>query len=297
MDSSFHPHRICAVVVAYFPDDEFEVRLADVLPQVDIVLIIDNTPREKRLSSLGSLQQSGKVAIVQMGFNAGIGAALNAGLDYAYENGCDLMLSLDQDTKCRPGMADSLLALYEEMQGLAVVGSNYHDSRNGKFKVSPAGPEKGIPQKTVITSGCLVNVQAARSNGGFREDYFIDQVDHEFCLRMKAHGLQIAITRYPGMSHSVGESDGIRIPIIGALPQHGPLRKYYITRNSLITIATYWRQEPAWSSLRLVRLFMGALVTLLLDKERGIKTRAFILGFRDAIRHRMGPCQWQSLTS
>jgi rhamnosyltransferase len=290
--------RICAVVTAYFPDSGFEQRLAAVLPQVDALVVVDNTPGggcQHRLSPF--FAPTPQATVIEMGDNKGIAAALNKGLEYAMASGCNLIISLDQDTLCYPHMVNTLMSVRAEVAAsTAVIGGNYFDARNGKFKVSERGPQNWLKQKTVITSGCLINSAVVAKVGGFRDDYFIDQVDHEFCLRLRRHGYGIAITRKPIMVHSVGEADGPKLPLLGALPGQSPLRKYYVARNSLVTIATYLRTDFVWGVVRFSRLMLGLLSTLIFEKNKIIKTQASLLGCLDAARYRMGPCRWKLLT-
>lgn len=291
-------HRICAVVTAFYPDAEFEQRLVTVLPQIDILVVVDNTPGggcKKRLASI--FANITNASVIELGDNQGIAAALNKGLEQALLHHCDLMITLDQDTICYPEMVNTLVTVVNDSTpAIAVVGGNYLDVRNGRTKVSEQGHEKWISQKTVITSGCVIDTRLAQEAGGFREDYFIDQVDHEFCLRMRKLGYGIAITRKTVMSHSVGEADGPRLPGFGVLPGQSPWRKYFVARNSLVTIASYLRTDPIWCFTRLARLMLGLLVTLAFEKNRLTKAKAFLLGCFDAARYRMGPCRWKSLT-
>lgn len=291
-------HRICAVVTAYFPDLGFEQRLVSVLSQVDVLVVVDNTPGGVCKNRLGPLcKRAHQATVIEMGNNMGVAAALNKGLEYAIASGCSLMVSLDQDTHCYPHMVSTLMSAYAETEPrIAVIGGNYFDIRNRTSRIPELGHQSWLRQKTVITSGCLINTAIAAKVGGFREDYFIDQVDHEFCLRVRSHGYDIAITRAPVMIHSVGEADGMRLPILGTLPGQSPLRKYYVARNSLVTAAAYLRTDPLWCFVRFSRLALGLLLTLTFERNRVIKAKAFLLGCLDAVRYRMGPCQWKSLT-
>lgn len=291
-------HRICAVVTAYFPDLGFEQRIASVLPQVDVLVVVDNTPGGACKNRLRPLSiQTHRLTVIEMGDNKGIAAALNKGLEFAITSGCNLMISLDQDTHCYPDLVSTLISARAEVAPyIAVIGGNYFDARNGKFKIPEQGHQNWLKQKTVITSGCLINTAVAAKVGGFREDYFIDQVDHEFCLRLRSNGYGIAITRQPIMAHSVGEANGPRLPLLGTLPGQSPVRKYYVARNSLVTVAAYLRTDPLWCVIRFCRLVMGLLLTLMFEKNGSIKARAFLLGCLDAARYRMGPCRWKSLT-
>ena len=287
---------VCAVVVAYFPDKDFEARLQTILPQVARLVIVDNTPDAIPLSPEIISAWGERLHCIANNNNNGVASALNQGLEYASQRGYPWVLTLDQDTQCYPDMVTILGKAYEDCSpSPAVIGSNYLDPRSRKLKVPSQGNEC-LEQKTVITSGSLVNVHIAFLIGGFREDYFIDQVDHEFCLRVRAHGHRVTISREPVMAHSVGRPGGVDVPFLGILPNHPPLRKYYIARNTVVTISAYWRQEPDWCLRRLVRLLLGLLLMSTLEKQRFVKVRAFIAGMMDGVRQRMGSCERRWLT-
>lgn len=289
---------VCALVVTYYPDDGFVDRLEQVLPQVGKVVVIDNTPLETvSMDVKAAIQGLPNTELIENRVNKGIAEALNQGLAFAAENGFDWLLTLDQDTQCQPDMVKTLIRLSEVCRPRPLVlGSNYFDPQTNRTKV-PIGQKDDdfLEQKTVITSGCLIDVRQALSIGGFRADYFIDQVDHEFCLRARAHGYTVIISRKSLMTHSVGRPGGVRLPFLGVLPNHPPVRKYYIARNTVVTVATYWRKEPAWCLRRLMRMFLGLMEMGLLEEHRFSKIRAFSGGVFDGLSHRMGPCQRTSL--
>ena len=283
---------VCAAVVTYFPDTGLKTRLDALLPQVDFLTVVDNTPagaNEQRLEDL--LPKDERICVLQNGVNLGVAAALNQGLAQALEKDCGWLLTLDQDSFCYPDMVKTLLRVRDSCKPIPVViGGNYVDTRNKRAKVSVGSEDEFLEQKTVITSGCLVNVSFAKIIKGFREDYFIDQLDHEFCLRARQQGGRIVISRKPVMEHCVGEAGGVWVPFLGYLPNHAPLRKYYVARNSLVTIAKYWRSEPDWCLRRLIRLFMGLVGMIILEKHGFAKARAFFAGVADYCRGNMGRC-------
>lgn len=297
MTASNLPDSVCAIVVAYFPDEEFNARLQAVLAQVTRVIVVDNTPQDSAVPRLaGSLKDAAKVHLIDNQVNRGIAAALNQGLHHAKDAGFNWVLTLDQDTRCFPDMVATLLAVSKACTSApAVIGGNYLDPRNKHPEVPIGDAGTFLARKTVITSGCLVDVRIALVMGGFREDYFIDQVDHEFCLRARAHGHKVVISRKPVMIHSVGESGGVRLPLLGVLPNHPPIRKYYIARNTVVTVMAYWRREPGWCLRRVVRLLLGLGGMALLENQGLSKVRAFAGGVMDGVRGRMGVCSRETI--
>lgn len=290
---------VCAVVIAYFPDPDFYERLRTVVPQVGMVVIIDNTPERGATPRLSqTFESEPHVLCFDNRGNVGVAAALNQGLAHASRMGYQWILALDQDTLCLPDMADTLLKVASACQPKpVVVGGNYFDPQSNRTKV-PTGRSAGfLEQKTVITSGSLIDVGQALALGGFRADFFIDQVDHEFCLRARAHGHKVVISRKQVMTHSVGRAGGVRIPFLGVLPNHPPLRKYYIARNTVVTVAEYWWREPQWCARRLVRLLLGLGLMAILEEHRFNKVRAFAAGVADGLRRHMGPCTRATIQS
>ena len=286
--------KVCAVVIAYFPDTGFKDRLLQILSQVDALVVVDNTPRgDDAWRSEMPADDLARIQLIENRENLGIAKALNQGLAHAVSIKHRWILTLDQDTQCYPDMVRTLLeATAACTPEPAVTGGNYFDPKMGRHEAPTAAANNCIERKTVITSGCLVESAFAHSIGGFREDYFIDQVDNEFCLRVRAHGGRVVITAKPVMNHSVGGHSGPKVPFFGmTLPDHSPLRKYYITRNSVVTVRTYWKAEPIWCLKRLIRLMLGLPGMVLLERYKLTKTKAFAVGFVDGLNRRMGPCK------
>ena len=284
-------HEVCAVIVAFHPDAGFVDRLRTVAGQVGAIVVVDNTPAKARKGSIVLPPTlAGKQQLLENCDNLGIATALNQGLAQARVWGCSWLLTLDQDTMAHTDLVDSLLEVAHACgEEVAVIGANHLDPRNRRTEALTQGPGIWQERKTVITSGSLLRMSAAEMIGGFRDDYFIDQVDHEYCLRVRSQGGRVVITRKVAMVHSVGEAGGVRLPWLGVLPRHSALRKYYIARNTCVTVATYWRCEPVWCLKRMTRLVLGTVYMALLEDEGSAKLRAFWLGVRDGLHGRMGP--------
>lgn len=282
---------ICAVVVTYHPDLGFQERMAAILPQVGAVVVVDNTPACTSLQDKLEAMD-GRLEVLANGTNFGQATAINQGLERALGMGYRWVLTLDQDTFCHPNMVTTLANIASTCQlHPAVIGSNYLDSTLDGPRYTFRGTAAWREETTVITSGCLIDAVFARAIGGFRADYFIDQVDHEFCLRARTHGRSVVVSRQPIMAHSVGEPDGPRLPLLGIrFPGHSPLRKYYITRNSLVTMARYWRNEPDWCLRRAIKLLLGLVLMATLCDQRRRNVRAFMAGLVDGLHSKMGPC-------
>ena len=90
--------KLLAVVVLYHPDGDVLANIRTYLPGVDGLLLWDNTPRDcidrERLRAFQALEKS---VYMGKGENVGIGAALNAAVDYARQHGFTHLVTFDQD--------------------------------------------------------------------------------------------------------------------------------------------------------------------------------------------------------
>jgi GT2 family glycosyltransferase len=82
----------------------------------------------------------------------------------------------------------------------------------------------------------LMRVETVRQVGGFDERYFMYCEDVDLSLRIRAHGLRIALAADAEMWHKHGASMGHR----------SPRHDYYLTRNALLVVHKFYpRMLPA----------------------------------------------------
>ena len=270
-----------AVIVSYHPDDEFGERLAKLRSQFAAVYWIDNTPGadagSRHIRDLG-------VNYISQGVNAGLGTALNMGCAAALKDGFEWVVTFDQDSDIAADFLGQQIAAWQESDSSAfIMGCNYSagDVDKPRFRVG----DYLVVCKTVITSGCLMCLPVWDDLGRFRDDYFIDGIDHEICLRGRSKGLVVSRHGRVLMKHRIGErSANYRI-----LPYlHTPVRKYYSMRNGTQNILRYATSEPIWAVRKSATLAWEVVIALLFEPDRRRKMRAIFRGLRDGLTSRMG---------
>jgi rhamnosyltransferase len=207
--------------------------------------------------------------------NRGIAHALNVGYAHAARLGADWILTMDQDSAFDDHQLAKLLDATEQLAsdpGIAVIGPNFHGS--------------GIPNSVsatwglkdcdgVISSGSMVRLSAFHTVGGYNEDMFIDQVDHEFCYRLRRRGFRVLRLEGIFVDHIVGVPSKIKIFGLNILSSnHGAARKYYMTRNSLF-MRRHYRDFGAPYLEMIFLMFLG---TLILEDQKLTKTAHIIKG-------------------
>lgn len=294
-ESSTTRQAVCAIVVTFHPDDGLTERVARVAFQVAATIIVDNG------SDAGSvvLRQVAAlpaVTVISNGSNLGIARALNIGVERAREAGFSWALLLDQDTVVDATLVDTLLATYlacPEPQKTAAVGARFRDTheRPSDIRHLDARGDTWREVEAVITSGTLLPLQTWAVIGPFRDDFFIDYVDIEYCLRARARGFRIIESRQPLMSHTVGSPS--RHQILGSTrwtTNHSAERRYYIARNNTVLLREYGTSAGgSWRLKSLSRSFRLCKRIAFFERDKLSKILAVGQGWWHGMRGQLGP--------
>ena len=283
---------IC-ILVAYEPDRLFPDRIRRIFGQTRQIVIVNNGPKESLNKYLASVNHSKtQIHLIQNNKNMGLGYALNQGIEYSLGKGYKWILLLDQDTQIDSDIIVSLNRIIETISPYpSIVGVNYRDTQNGTTFIKCNGPgTAAIKRKTVITSGSLLNLKDHLAIGPFRSDYFIDSIDHEYCLRARSKGFSVLISCKPLMSHNIGSifSEANILERYLRAPDHPPERKYYIARNIVLTIIKFWSREPVWCLKQIFRLILEIISIMLFENPKKEKLAATMNGIADGIHNRSG---------
>jgi len=242
---------ICAVIVTYHPDTDFIERVKRINQQVGGVVVIDNHSSKACLHMIRKLSTEMGVHLILNEENLGVATALNQGVRYAIDLGYTWVLTMDQDTYAYPTMVQNLITAYNDCpfrEKVGMVGSSYREGNTGKY--IPCGKENGnrswLEVRGVITSGSLIAVPVFERVGPFREDFFIDLIDTEYCHRLRLAGYKLIITPRISMQHFIGNHGIIRnLSTKTIMPlNYPPFRSYYITRNTLLLARSsdFWKE-------------------------------------------------------
>lgn len=221
--------------------------------QVATVVVVDNGSTDQPLQWLRRRQATGEIELVECGENLGIAAAHNAGIRRAQDRGAQYVLLLDQDSVPDARMVETLVNAHStlERKGVAVsaVGPRYVDPRAGhssffvrfgtfRFLRSYCHADRCnevVAADFLISSGSLISCRTLAAVGNMEEGLFVDHVDTEWFLRARANGFGAFGVCDAVMTHTLG-SRSLRV-WLGRwrhVPEHSPLRHYYIFRNSIL---------------------------------------------------------------
>jgi rhamnosyltransferase len=286
---------VCAIAVTYHPDTGFADRIGRIARQVGAVVIVDNGSSEVETHMLRELATTPSVTLHLNRDNLGVASALNIGIQHAIARGYTWALLLDQDSCANEDMVQELLAArnaYPNHEKLAVIGSGFRDVN----KETPADGQHPAPTlweevNNVITSGSLIPLSAHAVVGPFREEFFIDHVDLEYCSRARAKGLRIIKTRKPLMSHAIGAYTQHRwLWKKKWTTNHSPDRRYYFSRNDTVMLREYGNYPLGlWRLKSFRRCFRLCKRIALYEDSKAAKIIAVAQGWWDGVHGNMGP--------
>jgi len=280
----------CAVIVAYHPDNEFPERVERISKQVGKVIVVDNGSSENCVVMLNKLSEDKKVDLILNNKNLGVATALNIGLRFAInlDKGFSWCLTMDQDTIVYPELLEVLISAYTHCpfrRDVAIVGSNYEEWTTGRilFNADTDG-QKWAEVDHLPTSGCLTSIEVYKSVGGFRDDFFIDYVDTEFCIRIKENGYRIIIAPKVCMRHPLGYYRKNKLYKIlcgrSMVSNYPPVRHYYWSRNGMVLAREYTWRETRWAIGQIYYILIKrSLAVILFEDEKLSKIRNIFLGF------------------
>lgn len=214
--------------------------------------------------------------------NRGIAYALNALCQKAVDEGCDWILTLDQDSVIPKGLLDEYNH-YTDQDDLGIICPGIIDRNMGREYTRQTSGTEYIRQ--CITAGNLVRLEVWQKIGGYSEELFIDGVDFDFCMKMGEAGFKILRTNNVCLLQEVGHGRKIPLPFhhqMSAL-NHSPQRLYYIARNYLY-IGRRYHQRWHWAIEVAKRMF----IVVCFEDNRREKLRAMFLGIRHYHQGKMG---------
>lgn len=290
--------KIIAVVVAYQPNlERLYEQFSALLLQVQSIVVVDNGPGNDVLT--WTKQWSGcEVHCISLGQNMGIAHAQNRGIEWARSVDASHVLLMDHDSIPAKNMVAQLMSVLTMLPGAGAVGPCFRDPRRAR-KTSPFIRTVGLRQLRldcstsgpvvevdhVIASGCLIPMDILSRVGQMREDFFIDFVDIEWCLRARFSGHPVYGVCDAHLEHRLGD-DPVRF--LGRYySTHSSRRRYFQVRNAVLLYREPW-VPLNWklASASQLILMMGFHVLVKAPRMQSFKSIA--IGFLHGLMGRAG---------
>lgn len=295
-----------ALVITYNPPAGFEDHLEKLFAEFERIILVDNgsSPEFQQMLKTQADRRGATLELLINQNNLGVATALNQGVAWAIQHGYDFIITLDQDSTPVPGMLKELVSVYNTCLNhdkIAIIAPKVEDPGAGIiarylrpryhffFERKFCAEEVLDNVSMVITSGSMYNLGVYKKLGPFRDDFFVDYVDTEYCLRARKQGYEIIVAGNARLLHRLGNQKRIKIAGVEMRPTfHSPTRWYYISRNRIPMIRQYGLHFPHWLLYELVINIYGFLRMLLLEDHKWGKILALLFGSLDGLTGRTG---------
>ncbi len=282
--------KIYSIIVTYNSSIEnIKKKIETIKPQVQKIIICNN-------SSYPISIKDRNVKIFNFLKNHGIGKAQNIGMQWAFNNGADFVLQLDQDSFPEKHMVKKLLEAYYSATdmgfNIGLVGVQEYDSdskiipKNKYINTVKIENVKFEIVSEILSSGSLIPKGTIEKAGWMNETLFIDLVDFEYCWRLKQYNLKVLRHRNALLSHKLGLKE-VKLFGIKKINTWQPSRHYYQFRNTLILLKK--KYVPIKWKIKSILLLMIKLTLYPIGLSDGRKRLLYMLqGVRDFFKNKTG---------
>ena len=266
---------VSGTIVLYNPDSSVLDNIATYIDYIDKLYAVDNSD-DPDLKILSMIKKMTKVIYVPLSGNLGVGKALNTAATIASDQRYQWLLTMDQDTKVSDNIVDTMLKClnHYKKDEIGIISSRY---THKNLYVEKQGHQYNELFAT-ITSGNLLNLKNYQTVGPFLEKLFIDQVDHEYCMRLRKNGYKVIQANNAFIHHKMGNK---KKHILGNCTHYNSVRRYFITRNRFYVVWLYKNDFPEFYRYELITFLKELVKIFFYEKDKLKKYRNIILGFLD----------------
>lgn len=288
----YNNKKIFTILVTYNPDIEsLEKTIRKLSEQTDLIIICNNSNFDL------TYHDKKNIKVFNFKENIGIAKAQSIGMKWAFKNGADFVLQMDQDSTPDQGMVSILYQTYIKLMKLnynvGLVGPQDYDRFTKEINKARIKKGKSIKEDrniylvdSTLSSGSLIPKAAYEAVGGMLDELFIDVVDHEYCWRLIRSGFVVARDNRARLSHRLGDG-GKKIFGLISVGVPAPFRHYYAFRNIIYLLS---KNHPPiyWKTSSSVKLILKLIFYPLVLNHGFVRLKYMIKGIKDALGGKLG---------
>ncbi len=268
---------ISCTVILYNPVSEFINNIKTYINLVDHIFIIDNSDNPNNY--IKDLEfRNPKIEYISNSSNLGIASALNIAAYKSIKKGYKFILTMDQDSYFEDGSLKRLIHCVDETKHETIgIYSPFHKN---KFFTKPPKNNNIVEVSDVMTSGNILNLSIFKELGKFKEDYFIDYVDIEYCLRLRKNGYKVVRVNDSFLVHNEADLTRRKFFALFVYPQnHSTLRWYYKIRNFYYMKDEYGSLFKDYFDKERKNIRNSVLKVFLFEKNKIKKVKMMVKGY------------------
>lgn len=260
--------KIAGCIIIYGENLDFLENIKSYIDDLDKLYVYDNNEKNTFLKNIPKYK---KITYITEHKNNGIAYALNYCATLARKDGYHWLLTMDQDSKFQNSIRPMIKLAEKDNPDIALIVPKYNIGDFYKNKSLVA-----------MTSGNLLNLDVHNKLDGFKEYFFIDLVDYEYCLNLRRNNYQIVDCKKTILKHNLGKIESKKV--LGRriyYTNHNSLRRYYITRNRLILNYLYKNDFPDFCKTELKYNRRELIKIVLFESQKIEKIKMYIKGYID----------------
>lgn len=289
------------VIVTYNPDINLLLGNVRKLMGLTTSIYISDNGSDNAIQLVESLSRSefNSVILKTSDSNNGLASAQNKGMAYAIDHNYKFVCNFDQDTVVPPDFVSNMESEFEKYQDLypndriGMLAPNFYDFRleeythfarltDHSYQDVSADDDEFKSVSFAVSSGSFFPVSVVAKLGLFIPEYFIDQIDTEYCLRLAKYHYSIIVTPRVVLKHTIGNREKKHLFGLTIKPNyHSRKRKYFIFRNGMRTWIDYGSLFPGFRVLMFKRFVHDFLGVLFYENDKVMKIRAMLSGLID----------------
>ena len=281
--------KLAGVVVVYNPSDSVLKSIDSYIDDIDILYVVDNSSSDNSKMFCGK-----KIKYIANLDNLGIAKALNIGAQNAIEDGYKFLLTMDQDSRFEKGglaiLKKNIIEYNKNNDLIKLFGNNLNNIGiftpvhviNNDPSIMGMPSSKFDSPVNVMTSGNIINLDIYKKIGGFKDWFFIDCVDFDYCLNLRRHGYNIVRLNEIRLNHELGSY--VEKKIFGKVYstfEHNYVRRYYIVRNRHYLYDIYHNDFKEYCELEKKCTMREFKLVWLCEKDKLKKTFYMLKGYFD----------------
>jgi len=278
---------LAGCIILYNPTAAVTKNIESYLQFLDVLYVIDNSENpdsdlEKEIKLLGS-----KIKYTAERKNVGIASALNLGARLAFESNYLWLLTMDQDSYFSGTLFFELWREYIIQNKEAGLVAASYTSEYDRWQKNFSAQFNEI--HFAVTSGNIISLQAWKKVGGYEDKLFIDEVDHDYCLKLRENGYKILISKEILMEHMIGElyqQGDSKLKRKEDFTLHNPIRYYYMSRNVLFLCSKYFFVDFKFVLARAYYLLKVLIKIVLFYPDKKTYLNRFFEGVKDFVLSR-----------
>lgn len=269
------------------------------------IILVDNASREDRMSEIEA--EFPECITIRNPINGGWAGGNNTGLKYAYEQGAEQIILLNNDTTVSPKLVEVLLQTARENPDFGIIGPviNFmdnpdqvmtdgckfnHPRHNGFFQREEVPLSSTLSEVEIVNGCCMMISRKVVDQIGFIDErFFLIHEESDYCLRARENGFRCGVWGESLVWHKGSSSfkrTGSRI------------QRYYDARNLFLLLNKHSRKhDTGRSKIASMSVYLKYVYyRYSLEKESGADdaAEAVLEGLCDALTRKYGPAKKRS---